>query len=168
MRWMNEYEIEEAVRRFDPEETPNLAAGAATLYCLMQWTNRNSDGWPYWQPPARAASKLMDLLSNADRFDPQDITDADLATALRPIKAFRTKANKGAANWSLTPGKADFRIHGDPPPPPPTTETFVVKVDLESGDYELFGIDGDRRSTGTLIDAASLSVDICGAAGLTL
>jgi hypothetical protein len=90
MTWMNEYEVAEAVRRFD-EQTPNLREGAQVLDRLVRWTNNNSDGWPYWAKPKRAANSLMGLLNGADRFDPEDITARQLAVALRPIKAFLTR-----------------------------------------------------------------------------
>jgi hypothetical protein len=88
---MNEYEIDDLARRFGYGETPNLMAGATVLHRLRQWTNRNSDGWPYWQLPSKAASRLMDLLHAADRFDPQDCTEAELKKAYTPIKTFLTK-----------------------------------------------------------------------------
>lgn len=92
---MNEWDIEDAVRRFNPAETPNLATGARILFALAKWTNDNSDGWCYWPKPSRAASSLMAVLESADRYDPVDVTAAELAKALRPIKAFLTR-NGGA------------------------------------------------------------------------
>lgn len=89
--WMNRWDVEEAVERFS-DETPNLKRGAGVLDRLMQWTDSNSDGWPYWQKPANAASKLMEHLESAKRtYEPTDITDAELTKALSPIKAFLTK-----------------------------------------------------------------------------
>lgn len=91
--WMNEYDIKEAVRRFG-EETPNLQRGAQVLSNLMDWTNNNSDGWPYWQKPSRAAAKLMDRVQSAIGSRPStiaDITTAELTAALSPIKAFLTR-----------------------------------------------------------------------------
>lgn len=88
---MNEYEIEEALVRFNRGDTPNLGRGAFVLARLATWTNRNSDGWPYWQKPARAADRLMSLLTGADRFDPVDVSEADLKRAVSPIKAFLTR-----------------------------------------------------------------------------
>jgi hypothetical protein len=92
--WMNEWEVEDAVARFRTDETPNLRKGARVLDRLMRWTNSHSDGWPYWQKPSRAASKLMDLLYDAMRmrsYDTKDITEAQLRQALSPIKAFLTR-----------------------------------------------------------------------------
>jgi tRNA C32,U32 (ribose-2'-O)-methylase TrmJ len=101
MTWMNEYEIEEMQHRIEKDETPNLAEAAWVLNNLMNWTNRNSDGWPYWQKPSRAAKTLMGLLHERDyaiRFGHdrmgkplEDITKAQLTAAIRPIKAFFTK-----------------------------------------------------------------------------
>jgi hypothetical protein len=89
--WMNEWDIEEAIRRFDRPDTPNLGQGALILDRLMRWTNRNSDGWPYWSKPSNAARSLMKLLQAADRYDPVDVTPAELKKALSPIKAFLTR-----------------------------------------------------------------------------
>ncbi|HVQ18698.1 MAG TPA: hypothetical protein VMT27_06640 [Actinomycetes bacterium] len=103
MAWMNEYEVGEATARLreQKDEVPNLAQGAWVLNNLVDWTNRNSDGWPYWPKPARAANSLMVMLENrsyAIRFGHDrkgaplaDLTDAELALALRPIKAFLTR-----------------------------------------------------------------------------
>lgn len=100
--WMNEYDVEAAVRDFDPAEVPNLAAGAQALAALVEWTNSNSDGWPYWPKPAQAAKRLMDLLSEhtyAARFGYyqgtaerlHDVTSAELTAALRPVRTFMSK-----------------------------------------------------------------------------
>jgi len=97
MLFMNEWDIEDAQRRFYPDETPNLAAAAQILAVLAAWTNANSDGWAYWPKPVRAAKRLMELLQagearNRNRYDePVDATDAELATALTPVKAFLTR-----------------------------------------------------------------------------
>ena len=91
MLFMNDWEIENALRRFNSDQTPNLAAGARALAALADWTNRNSDGWAYWPKPCRAAKSLQTLLQSVDRFDPADVSAADLNKALRPIKAFLTR-----------------------------------------------------------------------------
>ncbi len=107
MLFMNEHEVEETVLRIDPDETPNLAAGAAVLSALVDWTDSNSDGWPYWSKPSRAARNLMEVLYEKDyaiRFghdqEGQPLTDvsmADLTKALRPIKTFLTTQG---VNWN--------------------------------------------------------------------
>lgn len=91
MMWMNEWDIDNAQDRFSRGDTPNLFAGAQTLARLRNWTNRNSDGWAYWRLPSNAARKLMELLTNVDRFDPEDCTEAELTKAYSPIKAFLTR-----------------------------------------------------------------------------
>jgi hypothetical protein len=97
--WMNEYEVAQAIFNF--HDTPNLLQGALVLDKLTIWTNRNSDGWPYWQKPARAAKSLMALLQGADRFNPVDISEADLKKALSPIKAFLTRQGVDHAQVGL-------------------------------------------------------------------
>lgn len=91
MRFMNEWDVGEAVVRFDRPETPNLSQAATVLSNLMEWTNRNSDGWPYWAKPARSAARLMELLESVDRYNPQDVTLAEVRKALSPVKAFLTR-----------------------------------------------------------------------------
>lgn len=93
---LNEYDIEDAVRLLRPEDTPNIAAGATVLHNLMNWTNVNSDGWPYWARPGRASESLQKLVK--ERMDAHyrggevsDCTRAGLNATLRPIKAFLTK-----------------------------------------------------------------------------
>ena len=92
MRYVNEYDLADMARRFDPETCPVLATGVLILVRLANWTNRNSDGWAYWPKPVRAASRLMDLLESVDRWEPEkDLSVADLNRALTPIKAFATR-----------------------------------------------------------------------------
>jgi hypothetical protein len=91
MRWMNEYEVNDAVGRYS--EHPVLGPASRTLHNLMVWTNQNSDGWPYWPKPARAAAKLMELMVEGHDWDPdrEDVTREQYLKALQPIKAFRTR-----------------------------------------------------------------------------
>ncbi len=98
---MNEYEISEAQDRYHGH--PVLGPAVATLTNLVDWTNANSDGWPYWRKPSRAASKLMDLIVGdgtlAYRNGVSEVTTPEMVKrALTPIKAFRTRQ------------QADFRI----------------------------------------------------------
>lgn len=95
MHFMNEYEIEEALWRFDGD--PVLGPAAQTLANLVEWTNRNSDGWPYWPKPCRAAAKLQELLERSRLASIRSLASGDIITvaeyraALRPLKAFRTR-----------------------------------------------------------------------------
>lgn len=93
MHFMNTYEIEEAMYRLvnDEDRLPNLTQGVLVLARLAVWTNRNSDGWAYWPKPVRAARRLMELVQSVDRWEPEDVTSADLRKACAPIKAFLTR-----------------------------------------------------------------------------
>lgn len=100
MRFMNEYDIDDAVRQW--ARHPVLGPAALTIRNLRDWTNRNSDGWVYWQKPSNAAGKLQDLIMDPGTaafgrdFDREDATPEQLKAALRPIKAFRTRmTNEG-------------------------------------------------------------------------
>lgn len=95
MRFMNEWDVQDAVRDFGHD--PVLGPLARTLGNLMDWANHNSDGWAYWPKPARAANKAMEILSAAKTqyyrmdFSYVEPTPADVRKALAPIKAFRTR-----------------------------------------------------------------------------
>ena len=107
MMFMSEHEVENIEHRIDPDDTPNLAAGAQVLSTLVGWANENSDGWPYWTKPCRAARNLMEILHERDyaiMFGQDregrpltDVSAAELTKALRPIKTFLTTQN---INWN--------------------------------------------------------------------
>ena len=96
MLFMNEMEIEDAVRRYRDHEL--LGPATRTLQNLCDAVNRNSDGWPYWSKPVRAAEKLQQLIQGEDRrtayFDEvrEDVTADGLKKAYAPIKRFRTSS----------------------------------------------------------------------------
>lgn len=90
--FMNEHEINDNAAHY--RDHPVLGPATQTLANLMEWANRNSDGWAYWPKPARAAKNLMDLIHGERPNLPAERADATpekLAAALRPIKAFRTR-----------------------------------------------------------------------------
>lgn len=101
MLFMNEYDIEDALRRVNPDTEPVLAEAVIALANLAAWTNNNSDGWAYWPKPCRAAKALQEAIQAHQRWeraayqgrrDPADeITPAALKKALSPIKAFLTR-----------------------------------------------------------------------------
>jgi hypothetical protein len=101
MLFMNEHEIDEAVQLHAATIwTEDLVAleGALVLRRLKDWTNENSDGWPYWSKPVRSAGRLMQLLQDREaRFRrgyldaDRDVTPAELRAALTPIKSFLTR-----------------------------------------------------------------------------
>lgn len=122
MLFMNEWDIENTVRRLDPHDTPNLAAGAATLKRLQEWTDNNSDGWHLWVKPCRSAKNLMELLKAADDFDPTDCNVAELNAAYRPIKAMLTRTGITGANAAVFPK----------PTPEPVAHRTGICLDAES------------------------------------
>jgi hypothetical protein len=91
--WMNEYEIDEALDQFEYDTV--LSSACVTLSNLRDAVNANSDGWPYWQAPAKAASKLMTLIQEAQRQERNgarhQLTSDQVAKAMVPIKSFRTR-----------------------------------------------------------------------------
>jgi len=93
MQFANEYEIDCWLRRWASD--PVLASAATTLCSLKDAVNGCSDGWAYWQAPARSAQKLVALLADADRAYRQgeqlQLSAADLDRVYRPIKAFRSR-----------------------------------------------------------------------------
>lgn len=98
--WMNESEIESAADTFALH--PVLGPATATLQALVDWTNRNSDGWPYWRKPAQAAAKVMELVQQGIRHEREayqmprtpEPTAAQYKAALVPLKSFRTRQEK--------------------------------------------------------------------------
>ena len=96
MKFMNDWDIESAQRRYDPSVVPNRHYLANVVSALQDWTNHNSDGWAYWPKPVRAASRAMELIESTTweentRREEEDATDAEVVAALRPIKAFLTR-----------------------------------------------------------------------------
>lgn len=97
MRFMNDFDIDLAKRRFDPEVVPNRNYVAWVVSNLRDWADENSDGWPYWPKPVRAAARAFELLEGQGTIDDRrnfmdyDASDAEVVAALRPIKAFLTR-----------------------------------------------------------------------------
>jgi hypothetical protein len=116
--FMNRHEVVETLAYCGDqvEDVPNLYEGARVLYSLMEWVDSHSDGWPYWQPPQRAAAKLIEAFhdrnyalrfgQNRDGSPLTDVSDAELSACLRPIKAFLTR--QGVDHGSELPWAALF------------------------------------------------------------
>ncbi len=60
---LNEHEVRGAWHLW--KDDPILGPASTTLTNLMNWTNENSDGWPYWRKPAAASRNLQQLLQQA-------------------------------------------------------------------------------------------------------
>lgn len=108
MTWMNEHEITEAWRRL--ADDPVVGPAVQTLANLVDWTNSNSDGWPYYRGPANAASSLMTLVQARMYNLPAsaiEVTAETVAKALRPVKAFRTR--QGADFTIVEPAQGCIR-----------------------------------------------------------
>lgn len=96
MLYMNDWDLQSARSRFTRSTTPNRLALVMVVDNLREWTDFHSDGWAYWPLPARAAKKAMEhIVSRTSRENDEqernDITDAEMQAAVRPIKAFLTK-----------------------------------------------------------------------------
>jgi hypothetical protein len=94
--FMNEWDVENAVRRYsDDADLPNLGTAARTLSALVDYVNSHSDGWPYWTAAQRAAKGLTDALQSANDADRRgevpDMSKAALVKALASVKRFLTK-----------------------------------------------------------------------------
>ncbi len=89
MMWMNEYEIDNAVAIH--RDHPVLAKATRFLAAFRDEVNAHSDGWPYWRPPAKAATKLMVLIHN-----PYSATPEAYRAALGPIRNFYTRRGNAA------------------------------------------------------------------------
>lgn len=91
MRFMNTYEIDEAVERF--ERHPVLGPASKLLAQLRDKADNVSDGWCYWPKPVRAANKLIELV-DVPRYQPEAMdkaTPAAFKAAMVPVKAFCTR-----------------------------------------------------------------------------
>jgi len=94
--FLNHYDVARAVARFTAAQTPNRIRAALVLTELVNWTDDHSDGWAYWSKPRNASAKLAAMVvsttwvANAEQ-EAADATDAELAAALRPVKAFLTR-----------------------------------------------------------------------------
>jgi hypothetical protein len=126
MRFMNEFDISEAARRWG--DHPVLGPAVCTLQSVYDAANRCSDGWAYWPKPARAAARLMELIERDGTahfiFDSEraDATVAELKAAYRPLKSFRTRYPQ-----------CDFRIYGPGGDPGADDEERRQGDDLEAG-----------------------------------
>jgi hypothetical protein len=93
MLYMNEHEVRSAQARY--RDHPILGPATQTLGALVDWTNSNSDGWPYWPKPCRAARALQELIGTYRTYldDPERESVAldDLKRAYRPLRAFATR-----------------------------------------------------------------------------
>jgi hypothetical protein len=92
--FMNDYDLEQARRRFTGQAMPNRLALVMVVDNLREWTNDNSDGWGYWSKPMYAAGAAMRLIDSSTFRVTEDITEDEMRTAVRPIKAFLTRQAK--------------------------------------------------------------------------
>lgn len=96
MKFMNDYDLEMARSRFTHASVPNRLALVMVVDNLREWADDHSDGWAYWPKPCRAAERAMSLIESRtnrenDAQEAEDITDAEMLAAVRPIKAFLTR-----------------------------------------------------------------------------
>jgi hypothetical protein len=96
MTWMNEHDIDTALARH--QDHPVLGPATATLDSLREAVNGMSDGWPYWQPPARAARQLMGMIQAAEAAErtvhhlpPDNVLAKQLRMAYGQLRRFRTQ-----------------------------------------------------------------------------
>ena len=113
MKFMNEWDIERALRTYDPNRTPNRAQLAHVVANLREWANRNSDGWVYWPKPCQAARTAIGHIESTTNQENDyrlrnDITDAEFKAALRPIKSFLTR--HGVAHAEVIPDSLQLHL----------------------------------------------------------
>lgn len=101
MRYMNDYDLENARSRFTRATCPNRLALVMVVDHLRDWANSCSDGWAHWPAPARAADRAMELIESRtyaenEEQERQDITEAEMLAAVRPIKSFLTRQKVSA------------------------------------------------------------------------
>lgn len=96
MRYMNDYDIAFARQRFGRGSTPNRLALAIMVERLAELADDISDGWAYWPKPCRAAARAIELIESRtsrenDEQERNDITEAEMLAAVKPVKAFLTR-----------------------------------------------------------------------------
>jgi hypothetical protein len=89
MLYMNDYEIERALRHY--ANHPVLGKATKFLADFKDEVDMHSDGWPYWAAPVRAAAKLMTLIQH-----PTQATEQAFRQALVPIRGFYTRRGNAA------------------------------------------------------------------------
>lgn len=99
MQFMNDYDLGFARRRFTRATCPNRLALVMVVDNLREWTNMHSDGWAYWPKPCRAADRAMTLINSTTSEanyaqEAEDITEAEMLAAVRPVKAFCTRQQR--------------------------------------------------------------------------
>ena len=106
MLYMNDFDLLMARTRFTRATTPNRLALVMVVDHLATWADENSDGWAYWPKPCRAAAKAMELIQSTtnaanDEQERNDITEAEMLAAVKPIKAFLTRQKVSPARKEL-------------------------------------------------------------------
>src|SRR5258708_38250624 len=114
--YLNEYDIDNAVRNHGNDPGP-IGEAVRALDALCKATNRNSDGWPYYSKASNAGARLQELIQRYEKreryayqrrggeSEPAEVTAADVAAALRPVKAFRTRRD-----WKFDLTDAERRV----------------------------------------------------------
>lgn len=95
MKHMNDYDLAFARSRFTRASKPNRLALVMVVSNLAEWADNHSDGWAYWAKPRQAAQKAIALIESRtnrenDEQERNDITEAEMLAAVRPIKSFLT------------------------------------------------------------------------------
>lgn len=106
MKFMNEYDLTDARHRFISASKPNRLALVLMVERLAEWTDQHSDGWAYWPKPCRAAARAIGHIesrtySENREQEETDVSDAEMAAAARPVKAFLTRQKVSAEQREL-------------------------------------------------------------------
>lgn len=110
MKFMNDYDLDQARARFDAGDTPNRLALVLVVDRLRHWADANSDGWAHWAAPVNAAKTAIEHIESRTSAENRvqervDIAYADMTKALRPIKSFLTRQGvTGAAQTAILKG----------------------------------------------------------------
>ncbi len=99
---LNDYDIQVAVSTFTRNTQPKLLGLALMVEHLAEWADDNSDGWMTWRKPSNAAAKAQAYIEEGLRRHRSaaypagtiDCSEADVAAAARPVKAFLTRMAK--------------------------------------------------------------------------
>jgi hypothetical protein len=99
--FMNDWDLADAHQRFTRSSKPNRLALVMVVDNLREWTDSHSDGWAYWRKARQSAARAISHIESGTyqhdlEQEDNDITDAEMRAAIRPIKAFLTRQEASA------------------------------------------------------------------------
>lgn len=86
MTWLNNDSISMSIERH--RNHPVLSCATVFLQQFVEMVDQHSDGWAYWPKPARAATRLMNMINH-----PETASENELKLSVRTVRMFCTRFN---------------------------------------------------------------------------